>query len=171
MCRERHHDAGVSSLTPALLPGEKGASCSPPERGGSWKGSMKHCASLLVVLLAAFAQNAFAQQAGVTLNEKQLLGRQILAQSCGVCHLTPSLGARTFGPPLSKASAGGNDEVMRTFILHGSDRMPGFRYYLKPAEIDAIIAYVRTVPVPPPPPTAPAPAARAATDPQRGDAQ
>jgi mono/diheme cytochrome c family protein len=26
--------------------------------------------------------------------------------------------------------------------------MPAFKYYLKPAEIDAIIAYVRTVPAP-----------------------
>jgi mono/diheme cytochrome c family protein len=34
--------------------------------------------------------------------------------------------------------------------------MPAFKYYLKPAEIDAIIAYVRTVPVP----DAPAPNAQ-----------
>ena len=37
---------------------------------------------------------------------------------------------------------------MRAFIVNGTDRMPAFKYYLKPAEIDAIIAYVRTVPVP-----------------------
>jgi hypothetical protein len=24
--------------------------------------------------------------------------------------------------------------------------MPGFKYYLKPAEVDAIIAYMRTIP-------------------------
>ena len=62
--------------------------------------------------------------------------------------MQPSLGVKTYGPMLNKSAAAGNDEVMRAFIVNGSDRMPGFKYYLKPAEIDAIIAYVRTVPVP-----------------------
>jgi mono/diheme cytochrome c family protein len=37
---------------------------------------------------------------------------------------------------------------MRAFILNGSARMPGFKHYFQPADVDAIIAYVRTVPVP-----------------------
>ena len=37
---------------------------------------------------------------------------------------------------------------MREYILNGTPRMPSFKAYLKPADIDAIIAYVRTVPVP-----------------------
>jgi len=37
---------------------------------------------------------------------------------------------------------------MRAFIVNGTDRMPSFKYYLKPAEIDAIVAYVRAVPAP-----------------------
>jgi mono/diheme cytochrome c family protein len=57
-----------------------------------------------------------------------------------------------------QASAAGNDEVMRAFIVNGTDRMPAFKYYLKPAEIDAIIAYARTVP---------APTVRAANEPQK----
>jgi mono/diheme cytochrome c family protein len=36
---------------------------------------------------------------------------------------------------------------MREFVENGTPRMPSFKYYLKPAEIDAIISYVRTVPV------------------------
>ena len=70
--------------------------------------------------------------------------------------------SKTYGPPLNKAAAAGSDEVMRVFILNGTDRMPAFKYYLKPAEIDAIIAYVRTVPVP---------AVRAANDPKKGETQ
>jgi mono/diheme cytochrome c family protein len=105
---------------------------------------MKHGVSTLVLALAA--ATAHAQQS--TLNETQLLGRQVFAQSCGICHLQPSLGVKTYGPVLNKAAAGGNDEVMRAFIVNGTDRMPAFKFYLKPAEIDAIIAYVRTVPVP-----------------------
>ncbi len=105
---------------------------------------MKHRVSALLFALAAAA--AHAQQ--TDLNETQRLGRQVFAQSCGICHLQPSLGVKTYGPMLNKATAAGNDEVMRAFIVNGTDRMPAFKYYLKPAEIDAIIAYVRTVPVP-----------------------
>jgi mono/diheme cytochrome c family protein len=107
---------------------------------------MKHGASALLLVLAAAAPAAYSQD----LNETQLRGRQVFAQSCGICHLQPSLGVQTYGPPLTKAAAGGSDDVMRAFILDGSDRMPAFKHYLKPAEIDAIIAYVRTVPAPAP---------------------
>ena len=112
---------------------------------------MKHGVSTLLLVLAAAA--AYAQQSDVRetqLSETQLLGRQVFAQSCGICHLQPSLGVKTFGPLLDKTAAAGNDEVMRAFIANGTERMPAFKYYLKPAEIDAIIAYVRTVPVPAP---------------------
>ena len=97
-------------------------------------------------LLLVLAPAAYAQQAGTDLNETQRLGRQVFAQSCGICHLQPSLGVTTYGPVLNKAAAGGNDEVMRAFIVNGSERMPAFKYYLKPSEINAIIAYLRTVP-------------------------
>jgi mono/diheme cytochrome c family protein len=75
------------------------------------------------------------------------MGRQVFAQSCGVCHLPPSLGAKTYGPQLNKDAGGGDDEVMREFITNGTPRMPAFKFYLKPEQIDAIISYMRTVPV------------------------
>src|SRR6186713_1733630 len=103
----------------------------------------------LLLMFAASAAPSFAQPAGGDgLNPMQLQGRQVFAQSCGVCHLQPSLGVKTYGPVLNKSAAAGNDEVMRAFIVNGSERMPAFKYYLNPAEIDAIIAYVRTIPVP-----------------------
>jgi len=101
----------------------------------------------LLILLGAVAPAGHAQG---DLNEKQLHGRQIFAQSCGICHLQPSLGVKTYGPVLNKAATAGNDDAMRAFIVNGTDRMPAFKYYLKPAEIDAIIAYLRTVPEPAP---------------------
>ena len=109
---------------------------------------MKRSASLLVFLLAAWPLSASAQQAGDGLNETQRLGRQVLAQSCGVCHLPPALNAKTYGPPLNKAAGGGDDDIVREYINNGTPRMPAFKYYLQPAQIDAIIAYVRTVPGP-----------------------
>jgi mono/diheme cytochrome c family protein len=109
---------------------------------------MKRSAFLALFLLAAWPNGASAQQAGATLTDTQLHGRQLFAQSCGICHLPPESGAKTFGPPLNKAAGGGDDDIMREYILNGTPRMPSFKAYLKPADIDAIIAYVRTVPVP-----------------------
>ena len=65
-------------------------------------------------------------------------------------HLSPAAqrGAATYGPRLNEASASRNDELMRGFITQGSQRMPGFKYYLTSAEIDSVIAYLRTVPAP-----------------------
>jgi mono/diheme cytochrome c family protein len=112
---------------------------------------MKPCIPALLLLFAAWAPAAQAQQAD-NLNTTQVLGRRILAQSCGVCHLHPVRNSVTYAPPLAKTTDAGNDEAMRAIIANGTDHMPGFKYYLKPAEIDAVIAYVRTVAAP----TAPA---------------
>ena len=108
---------------------------------------MKRSALLFLCMLTLFAQHAFARQAGDGLNEQQRLGRQIVAQSCGVCHLAPARNAKTYGPLLTKAAGGGDDGVMREYILDGTPRMPAFKYFLRQAEIDAIIAYLKTVPV------------------------
>jgi mono/diheme cytochrome c family protein len=101
----------------------------------------------LACFVALWTSSASAQQAGDNLNDVQRHGRQLLAQSCGVCHLPPSLNAKTYGPPLNKAAANGDDSIMREYIQNGTPRMPAFKHYLKDNEIDAIIAYVRTVPV------------------------
>jgi mono/diheme cytochrome c family protein len=109
---------------------------------------IRNAASLFAFLVALCPNGASGQQAGDNLNDQQLRGRQLLAQSCGVCHLPPALNARTYGPPLNKAAANGDDNIMREYILGGTPRMPGFKHYLNESEIDAIIAYVRTVPTP-----------------------
>lgn len=98
--------------------------------------------------VAFAAAGAQAQQAPGTLTDLQAMGRQTLAQSCGICHLRPVRNSPTFGPLLSSASAAGNEEVWRALIVNGTERMPSFKYHLKPAEIDAIIAYLKTVPAP-----------------------
>src|SRR5271167_2999518 len=108
---------------------------------------MKRTAWIGLVALAASCQAAFAQQPADNLTDQQKMGRQVFAQSCGVCHLPPNLGARTYGPPLNKDAGGGDEEVIRAFITDGTPRMPAWKYYLKPEQIDAIIAYLKTVPV------------------------
>jgi len=111
---------------------------------------MKRSAWMFVFVLTLCDQYAFAQQPADGLNDQQRLGRQILAQSCGVCHLPPARNARTYGPQLSKAAGGGDEGVVREYILSGTPRMPSFKYFLQPAEVDAIVAYLKTVPVPAP---------------------
>jgi mono/diheme cytochrome c family protein len=108
---------------------------------------MRTVLSAVACLGVLWVSSASAQQAGDNLNETQRHGRQLLAQSCGVCHLPTVIGARTFGPPLNKNAGGGDDNIMREYITNGTPRMPSFRHYLKDDEINAIISYVRTVPV------------------------
>ena len=101
-----------------------------------------------ILLGALAAVSPSAQQAATDdgLTTTQKLGRQVFAQSCGICHLPPQINARTYGPLLSKDTAGGSDEVIRGLISEGTPRMPAFKHYLARAEFDAIIAYLKTVP-------------------------
>ena len=108
----------------------------------------------LLFLLAFGGPAALAQQPSDGLTDQQRLGRQLLSQSCGVCHLPPARGARTYGPVLHKGSNGGDAALMRKIIAEGTPRMPAFKYFLQPNEIDAIIAFARTVPTPAPAPAA-----------------
>ncbi len=107
---------------------------------------MLRTASLIAFAVAASTHIAAAQSDNLT--EQQRHGRQVLAQSCGVCHLPASLNAKTYGPPLTKAAGNGDDAIMREYIENGTPRMPAFKYYLKSSEIDDIIAFVRTIPTP-----------------------
>src|SRR5436190_4866658 len=105
----------------------------------------------IAAALCMLSHGAFAQQ----LNEQQTTGRQVFAQSCGVCHLPPVMNARTYGPPLSKDTGGGNTEIIRAIISEGGPRMPAFKHYLERPQMDAIIAYLSTVPPPATPAAAP----------------
>jgi mono/diheme cytochrome c family protein len=74
-------------------------------------------------------------------------GRVIWLQRCAFCH--DGLGTPTYntlGPWLDSAvlSARG-DGAVRQKILKGSATMSGFEYGLKAAQIDQLIAFLRTV--------------------------
>jgi len=102
---------------------------------------MKARAFVAILSLAA------ATHAGAhALNERQVLGQRLFNQSCRVCHIKPQLTSAQYGPVLSRASLGGSYDALRAFIANGSpQKMPGFRYHFTPAEIDAIVAYLKTV--------------------------
>jgi mono/diheme cytochrome c family protein len=112
---------------------------------------MKRSAWIIPVALAASLQGAAAQQAGQPLNDKQLLGRNLFAQSCVVCHVKVQLTTfGVYGPALSRMSLGGQEDVMRELISSGTPNMPGFKYHFRPDQIDAIVAYLKTLPAPAP---------------------
>jgi len=100
---------------------------------------------LLAFALLAYPGLAPAQE---SLNDQRLLGMRLYNQSCRVCHAKPQLTSAQYAPVLSRISMNGRDEALRTAIAEGSAKMPGFKYHLKPAEIDAIVAYLKTVPPP-----------------------
>jgi mono/diheme cytochrome c family protein len=112
--------------------------------------------SVAMLLLALAPQDISAEQSSgaQTLDDRQLLGMRLFNQSCRVCHTKPQLTSPLYGPELSQNSAGGQEAVMREVISNGTPRMPGFKYHFEPAQIEAIVAYLRTIP---PPPAAAAP--------------
>jgi mono/diheme cytochrome c family protein len=100
--------------------------------------------SACIILLATLPQGLLAQE----LTDAQRLGMRLYNQSCVVCHEKPQITSGLYGPTLSRDSAGGRDEVVRGVISDGTPRMPGFKYQLEPPQIDAIVAYLKTVPAP-----------------------
>ena len=109
---------------------------------------MKHSIWPVLAMLAAWPHAALAQQdAGdAPLNDKQLLGMRLFNQSCRVCHTKPQLTSPLYGPALSRQSLGGQEGVMREVISNGTPRMPGFKHHFEPAQIEAIVAYLKTIP-------------------------
>jgi mono/diheme cytochrome c family protein len=109
----------------------------------------------LPIVLAMF-HIALAQESG-----GQQLGLRLFNQSCRVCHTKPTLLSPQYGPTLSMNTLGGNADIMSEVISNGTPRMPGFKYDFNSAQIDAIVAYIKTIPTPAQ--TAPAPSKSAAS--------
>jgi mono/diheme cytochrome c family protein len=109
------------------------------------------CSVVLGIAFAALLSSASAQQTSGnrTLTDKELLGMRLFNQSCRVCHTKPQMTSPLYGPELSQNSTGGQESVMREVISNGTPRMPGFKYHFDATQIDAIVAYLKTVPAAP----------------------
>ena len=110
----------------------------------------------LGVLIAAFGAasvaGALAQSAtDASFTDTQREGLRLFSQSCGVCHTLVQQRTRQYAPALSRETLGGDEELMREYINNGSPRMPGFRFNFEPEQINAIVAYIKTVPPQPAP--------------------
>lgn len=104
--------------------------------------------SRLIRLLLLLAVAPFDTSAQAFLNERQLLGLRLYNQSCRVCHTKPQVTSAQYAPVLSRASLSGNNDALRAYVENGSAKMPGFKYHYQPYEIDAIVAYLKTIPAP-----------------------
>ena len=113
----------------------------------------RNVALLLVPLVAAVAVPMIAS-AQAQLTPAQQRGRIIITQNCNICHLPQNPGSQTYGPLLNKASANGDDALMKTVIQNGLVKMPGWKYSLNDNQIGDVIAYIKILPVVAPPPPA-----------------
>ena len=102
--------------------------------------------SIPLALVVSLQGTSAQPGAGQALDDKQLLGMRLFNQSCRLCHTKPQLVSPLYGPELSQNSLGGQEAVMREVISNGTPRMPGFKYHFEPAQIDAIVAYLKTMP-------------------------
>lgn len=104
--------------------------------------------ALVLAMTTAAPAAALAQQGAPPLNPTEQQGQRLFNQSCMVCHTKPQITSGMYGPVLSKEAAGGDAQVLRTVISDGTPRMPGFKYHFSAAQIDALVAYVKTLPKP-----------------------
>ncbi len=109
---------------------------------------MKRLGWLVLAMLAVAPLSASAQPAATqaSLNTKELLGMRLFNQSCRLCHTKPQLSSPLYGPALSRQSLNGDVAVMREVISNGTPRMPGFKHHFDTSQIDAIAAYLKTIP-------------------------
>ena len=108
-----------------------------------------------IVLAAQSNQSSSSFGSVPTLNEQQKTGKGLFMQNCSVCHLPilenskdATAGGPTIGPLLEglfRGERSRREEAVRTFIMQGTPKMPGFQYGLERREIDSIIAYLKTL--------------------------
>jgi len=103
-------------------------------------------------------------QSESNLTPAQELGRRVFQQRCAVCHTKVNAASPMYGISLNKDLVEGNETMIADYIRNGSKKMPGFKYGLEPSEIDAIVAYLKTVPKSAAAPSSAAKAADSATE-------
>lgn len=102
----------------------------------------------LTVLLCLLSLPGIAQrdEPRTPLSDTQILGRRLFQQRCAVCHTPVMVISRPYGPLLDRTRVQGREDTVRALIREGATGlMPGFKYGLEGREINAIIAFLKTV--------------------------
>ncbi len=107
-----------------------------------WTGST-------VTLSRNFSQSPQAPPAAApTDRDAAKRGEALFTRHCPICHLgrpsaeRPYVGRNLRG--ILKNAKPGRETEVREAIRKGNDRMPGYQYTLTPAQIDDLIAYLKT---------------------------
>jgi mono/diheme cytochrome c family protein len=81
------------------------------------------------------------------LSEIELAGKKLFVQRCALCHdLLGQPATTTVGPWVDGEVVKARGEAaVRQKILGGSSRMPAWKYTLDAAQVDAVVAYLKTV--------------------------
>jgi mono/diheme cytochrome c family protein len=104
---------------------------------------MRQCVLVAALVIAT----PFAALAQAPFNEAQTEGLRLFSQSCGVCHTVIQQKSKQYAPVLSRETLGGDEDLIREYISNGTPRMPGFRYNFEPGQINAIVQYIKTIPI------------------------
>lgn len=82
-----------------------------------------------------------------SLSATELDGKKLFVQRCALCHdILGQPATTTVGPWVDMDTVKTRGEAaVRQKILNGSRRMPGWRYTFDAAQVDAVIAYMKTV--------------------------
>ena len=101
---------------------------------------MKSLFMIAVVLLSS-----------VTITAAQGAGKNIFTSKCSICHGPDGSGKTSMGKALniadlhSEAVQKTSDADLRSIISNGKNKMPAFKGKLTDAQIDDVIAYIRSL--------------------------
>lgn len=103
--------------------------------------------SWLAVLVLFLSPSMGAQNlTDKSLSAPEKAGQKLFLQRCALCHAGYAPKYHTYGPTLYKdVVADRGDAAVRAKIMDGSILMPGWKYSLKPADVDNLIAYLKTI--------------------------
>ena len=80
------------------------------------------------------------------LSPVELTGKKLFVQRCALCHdLLGQPATTTVAPWIDVETVKRSEEAVRQKIMNGSRRMPAWKYTLAPAQIDSVVAYLKTV--------------------------
>lgn len=82
-----------------------------------------------------------------TLAPHELEGKRLFVQRCALCHDLLGQPASTTAAPWVDGTTvkARGEEAIRRKILDGSRRMPGWKHTFDAQQVDAVIAYIKTV--------------------------
>ena len=93
------------------------------------------------------AQGVFAQSIpGKPVTDGEKAGQKLFFQRCSVCHMGAAPAYKLYGPALyGDVLKAKGDDAIRTKIMEGSPVMPAWKYTFKPADVDNLIAFIKTL--------------------------